>query len=105
VIKAPKHLSRAAKKLWRSIIDDYAITDDAGLKILQVSLEAYDRCQESREIISSTGLLLKNRFDQPVQNPLLSIERDSRSAFLTGLKNLNLDIEPLRDAPGRPGGR
>jgi hypothetical protein len=35
------------------------------------------------------------RDGQPRVNPLLAVERDARSAFLTGLKQLKLiDIEP-----------
>jgi P27 family predicted phage terminase small subunit len=98
-MKAPKHLTREAKRIWRDLIEEYAITDVAGLKVLRVALEAFDRCQKARDTIDGTGLLLKDRFGQPKANPLLAIERDNRAAFLAGIKALNLDIEPL----GRPG--
>jgi P27 family predicted phage terminase small subunit len=103
--RPPTHLSREAKKIWTDIVSDYQIDDVAGLKILRVSLEAYDRAQAARANIDKTGMMFKDRFGCPKPHPLLPIERDSRAAFLAGLKALNLDIEPLRDGPGRPPGR
>ena len=101
----PKHFSVDSKKIWRGIISEYEISDIAGLRILRSSLEAYDRSQSARKSIEKHGLLYTDKFGQPKPHPLLPIERDSRAAFLAGLKALNLDLEPLRDHPGRPGGK
>ena len=104
-IRSPKHLSKEAKKIWKSLIAEYAIDDIAGLKILRVALEAFDRAQSARGRIDLDGMTVKDRFGALKPHPLLPIERDSRAAFLSGLKALNLDLEPLRDGPGRPGGQ
>jgi P27 family predicted phage terminase small subunit len=101
----PNHLSREAKKLWTAILEEYDISDAAGLHILRVALEAYDRAQAARKTIDKEGMTMHDKFNQLKPHPLLPIERDSRAAFLAGLKALNLDLEPLRDKPGRPGGR
>lgn len=103
-IRAPGHLSKEAKKIWKSLLAEYAIEDVAGLKILRVALEAFDRAQAARERIDLEGMTIQDRFDISKPHSLLPIERDSRAAFLAGLKALNLDWEPLRDKPGRPGG-
>ena len=105
IIKAPNHLSKEAKEMWKSIIKEYSIDDTAGLKILRVALESYDRSQSARKAIEKDGMLYKDRFGLPKPHPLFPIERDSRAAFLAGMKALNLDIEPLRDHAGRPAGR
>jgi len=104
-IEAPGHLSQEARKLWCDLVDEYAIGDVAGLAILRTALEAFDRCQAARESIQRNTMLIVGRDGQPKPHPLLTVERDSRAAFLQGLKSLNLDIEPLRDRPGRPAGR
>lgn len=104
-IRPPKHLSIEAKTIWKDLVCEYDIQDSAGLRILRVSLESFDRAQECRKKIDEDGLIFYDKFQQRKCHPLLSIERDSRAAFLTGLKCLNLDLEPLRNAPGRPPGR
>lgn len=103
--KPPVHFTSETKRIWDEIIDEYAIDDAAGLRILRVALEAFDRSQAARATIDKDGMTVKDKFGQTKPHPLLPIERDSRAAFLAGLKALNLDLEPLRDRPGRPAGR
>ncbi len=103
-MKAPSHLSKKARELWREILREYEIDDPAGLAILKTAMEAWDRAREAREAIDREGPTYTDRFGCPKQHPLLTVERDSRSQFLQALKQLNLDLEPLRDR-GRPPGR
>lgn len=103
MFKPATHLSAAAKKLWNEIFTEYSIDDAAGLAILRVALEAFDRSQEAREVITTAGMTVTGRDGQVRSHPLLTVERDNRAAFLAGLKALNLDLEPLKK-PGRPGG-
>lgn len=103
--KVPKHLSIEAKKIWRKLTKEYGISDTGGLEILRQGLEAFDRAEAARISINKVGLLVKDRFGAIKAHPLLPIERDARSSYLQALKALNFDIEPLRDGPGRPGGK
>lgn len=103
-IQSPGHLSKEAKKIWKDLLNEYGIEDVAGLRILRVALEAYDRAQVAREAIDKCGMLYKDRWGAPKPHPLLPIERDSRAAFLAGMKALNLDLEPIKGI-GRPPGR
>lgn len=109
--RAPGHLSKESKRLWRELLEEYSIQDSAGLRILRTTLEAYDRSQSCRLIIDGgngkdgEGMQILDRFSQSKPHPLLTVERDARAAFLAGLKALNLDLEPLRDGRGRPGGK
>lgn len=100
----PKHLSIEAKKIFKSLCDEYSINDCAGLRILRVALEAFDRAQAAREQIDNDGMTVVDKAGQVKPHPLLPIERDSRAAFLAGLKHLNLDLEPIKPM-GRPPGR
>jgi P27 family predicted phage terminase small subunit len=101
---APKHLSAEARRWWRSICNEYAITDKAGLLLLQTALEAFCRMRDAQKIIAEHGSMILDRHEQLKINPLIAAERDARSAMLQSLKALNLDLEPLKDAPGRPPG-
>jgi hypothetical protein len=91
--------------VWSEILKEYSIDDAAGLRILRVALEAFDRAQAARAAIDKEGMTVMDKFGQIKPHPLLPIERDSRAAFLAGLKALNLDLEPLQTRPGRPSGR
>lgn len=90
---APKHLSKEARALWKSVIRQWRIDDDATLAILRVSLEAWDRAQSCRSRITEDGEVVKDRFGQDKPHPLLQHERDARSGFLGGMRQLGLDPE------------
>lgn len=100
----PKGLSREACRWWRRLSGEYEIGDDAGRLILATALEAFDRMREAQAILAADGLSIKDRFGQVKAHPICVVERDSRAQMLAALKALNLDIEPLRHNPGRPGG-
>ena len=102
--KPPTHLSTAAKRLWNDIFTEYAIDDAAGMAILRAALESFDRAMAARKVINNDGMTVTGRDGQLRNHPLLTVERDNRAAFLAGLKALCLDLEPLRDSPGRPPG-
>jgi hypothetical protein len=84
---------------------DYAITDEAGRRILDAAWEAWDVWHAAQAVVDRDGLTVPGGRGGLKAHPLLTVIRDSRAAFLAGLKALNLDIEPLRDRPGRPPGR
>lgn len=102
--KPPKHLSTEGRRWWAKIADEYSIDDEAGLLVLQTAFEAFDRMRAAQAQVGAEGSTVTDRFGQTKAHPLLPIERDARGQFLAALKQLNLDIEPLADAPGRPAG-
>lgn len=102
--KATDHLSGDAAKWWTRIVTEFDL-DSAALLILQAALEAFDRMVEAQEAIRRDGAIIRDRFDIPKQHPATLVERDSRTAMLSALKALHLDLEPLHDGPGRPPGR
>jgi hypothetical protein len=61
--------------------------------------------EQASALIAEHGAVTVDRFGQLRPNPATTIERDSRAAMQSALKALNLDLEPLRDAAGRPPGR
>lgn len=98
-------LSREARRLRRQLINEYEIEDPGGLAVLRTALEAFDRMRLCQAAIARDGLTFSDRWGQLRPHPLIAAERDSRAAWLASLKQLNLDVEPLKDGPGRPGGR
>ena len=102
--QAPEHLSDETRDLWQRIVSDYQIDDDAGQLLLTSAMEALDRLRDCQKSIARDGVTVRGSQKQPRAHPLLSVERDARSQMLASLKALNLDLEPLRDGPGRPPG-
>lgn len=100
----PDHLSPEAAEWWKNLQGEYGIDDRAGCLLLQTALEAFDRMRECQATIKQDGATVLDRFEQAKPHPLLATERDARAQMLAALKALNLDIEPLRDGPGRPSG-
>ena len=101
--RAPAGLSKESQRWWRNIQREYRITDPGGLLILLTAMESLDRLRDAQAAIKANGACFKDRWGQIKVNPMCVVEKDSRSAFYTGLKALNLDLEPLK-ALGRPGG-
>src|SRR3954471_17809791 len=97
-------LSPEAKRLRAKLTRAYAIEDEAGELVLNTALEAFDRMRAAQKVIATEGMTFTDRYKQPRAHPLLVTERDSRAAFMAGIKALGLDLEPLHDGPGRPAG-
>jgi P27 family predicted phage terminase small subunit len=102
--KPPKHLGKSGKTLWEELISEYGISDAAGLALVTTAAECLDRIRAAQAAISEHGEIVKDRYGQVKLNPALVLEKDARNGLLATLKALNLDLEPLRDGPGRPPG-
>ena len=102
--KPPTALSIAAKRWWIAIQSEFSIDDPGGLLVLTTAAEAFDRMKKAEDIIEREGMTVSDRFGQPKAHPAVIIERDSRGQMLAALRDLHLDLEPLRDRPGRPSG-
>src|SRR5438445_7129695 len=96
--RAPGYLTAEARRHWRKFVEGWTL-DGAALLILSVGLEAFDRMRGAQAVIRRDGLIVEGR-----AHPAVQIERDARLAMLRALRQLNLDLEPLRDGPGRPPG-
>lgn len=101
---APDHLADAGRKFWLDVVSEYAIGDAAGLALLTTAAECIDRMRAAQVAIVLFGELTPDRYGGVKINPACGLEKDARAGFLAALKALNLDLEPLRDRPGRPAG-
>ena len=101
-LKPPKHLTSETARWWAAVVGEFE-HEPHHVRLLTLAAEAFDRCQQARQIIAKAGLTYEDRFDRPVVRPEVAIERDSRTAFARLLRELDLDVEPPR-SPGRPPG-
>jgi phage terminase small subunit len=102
-VSAPAHLGDPGRELWTSIQTSYEISDPGGLCLLRTAAEAADRVASCREMLDEQGEVIMVK-GVPRAHPAAAIERDARAALIRALKELHLDLEPLRDRPGRPPG-
>lgn len=102
--RPPKHLGEAGATLWKGLVSEYAIADAAGLKLVQTAAECADRMAAAQDALASDGTFVRDRYGQVKVHPAAALEKDARAGLLAALKQLNLDLEPLRDGPGRPPG-
>lgn len=101
----PPHLSEEARREWLRLTEEYDLEDSAARLILTTAFEAFDRMRGAqRDLAAAGGCTFKDRFNKPKVHPAVAVERDARAAWLAALKQLNLDLEPLREGPGRPPG-
>ena len=103
--KVPKGLSAPAKVWFRKLLDEYEIADQGGYLLLETAMRRFDRAEAARKLLDHDGPVIADRWGQMKPHPAAAIERDALTGMLAALKALNLDVEPLRDGPGRPGGR
>ena len=86
-------LSRESARLFDSIKSEYGIKDEAGILLLQTVCESLDLMRVAEKEIQKNGIVVYDRYKQPKPNPACQVLRDSKSAMLQSLKQLNLDIE------------
>jgi hypothetical protein len=104
-IKFKKTIRIEARKEAKRLIDEYEISDAGGLVLIQTFADAFTTELNAQDIVNKEGLTSKDRFGQTRAHPLLTVIRDSRAQKMAALKQLNLDLEPLKEKPGRPSGR
>jgi P27 family predicted phage terminase small subunit len=103
--KVPKGLCHASRTLWAQLQREYGITDSGGLAMLSLTAQAYKRMLEARAALDRDGITIETAKGGLRPHPAVVIERDSRIAVVACLRQLGLDLEPLREQGGRPPGR
>ena len=100
-MKPPRHLSREVKKWFAQVVENYEL-EPHHLRLLALAAESWDRTCQARAIIDELGLTYLDRFDSPKARPEVAIERDSRTAFVRIIRELDLDVDPPAQASRPP---
>lgn len=100
-IKPPKHLNRAAKKLWRELQAEYGIADAGGLALLQTACECWAEMEQAREILDREGMTIESDTTGFKRlNPAAKALKEARASFFRAISMLNLDV--AFDGPALP---
>jgi hypothetical protein len=99
----PGQLGAVGLSLWNDIAAAYEFNDRASYETLYQACASADRAEEIARRISKDGVLIRSRGVMR-DNPLIKHELAARAFVCRSLQRLGLDLEPVRDGPGRPGG-
>ncbi len=94
---APAHLSTAAKKFWRDVLDEHNLEPHEE-KLLLLACENLSYAEEAHKLIEREGLVIVGR-DGPKPHPARTIERDAALTFAKIIKQLGLSNAPSVGAP------
>src|SRR6516162_1262431 len=98
----PAHLSASSRAWWTACVEAYVL-EEHHLRLLQLAMEAWDRCQAAREQLAAEGLAVPTRDGGLRAHPCVAIERDARLAVARLLRELDLDVEmPASERIGPP---
>ncbi|UFX45426.1 P27 family phage terminase small subunit [Bradyrhizobium sp. 41S5] len=89
----PGHLSEASQAWWAAVLSEYDLQQHQ-LQTLQAAAEAWDRKEEARKALAEHGLTFEDDKGMIRSRPEVAIERDSRTAHVRCVRELNLHVEP-----------
>lgn len=98
---APRHLGKAGRRLWRSIHDDFELSEHESALLLQACAVA-DVCADLQARVDAEGTMTRDRLGEERANPAL-IELRQQQVLLTRLI-VALRV-PLGDQEGLSDGR
>lgn len=89
----PAHLQAATKVWWKAIVADFDFEPHL-LQTLQATAEAWDRKEQAREALAKHGLTYTDDKGMVRARPEVAIERDARTAYMRGMRELELRTDP-----------
>jgi phage terminase small subunit len=105
VPKPPAGLSDEARAEWRRLFLEYDLNEAGALALLRPGIHQLERAIRARKLLDAEGEVTRDRWHQAKVHPAAAVERDALAGWRQTLRALQLDVEPLHDRPGRPGGR
>jgi phage terminase small subunit len=91
--RPPAHLRPSTQEWFASVTADYML-EPHHVRLLTLAAEAWDRACQAREALAEHGLTFIDRFGCPHARPEAAVVRDSRTAFASLMRELDLDVEP-----------
>lgn len=95
--RAPKHLRKAGRGLWRDVVNDHVL-DRTQLVVLAAACEALDRATDARELVDLEGLTVTSGSGAIRAHPAVVIERDAREQYARRLRELGLSRDQRNGA-------
>jgi len=100
-MKIPKStikLGKGGARLRRNILKEIQFQESHDFTRLDLLAHTFDQILECQNTIESEGIFIKDRFNQPKENCALKSQRDLKVVFCRILRELNLDIEGMKES-------
>ena len=91
--KPPAHLSRGAKRWWRSVMQTTRLGPDA-VEILTAAAEAWDRKEDARQLIADEGIVVHDDAGLPLTHPAVQIEGQAADRMARLIRALKVERPP-----------
>lgn len=88
----PPFEGRVARELWEQITAEHDITDTAKLLILRLALEAFCRMRRAQKALGEEGGVTETHMGAQKVHPLVTVERDCRTAMFQAFRLLGADL-------------
>lgn len=96
--RLPRGLTAEGRRLWAAVAHEYEL-DAASEKLLLVALEALARLRQAQAAVKEHGLLVPGARGGLRANPALAVESAARRDFLSVMRQLNFDADPVTLSP------
>ena len=85
------------RRLWRSIVTEFAVDDEPGRLMLLTALESLQRVRSAQKAIVDQGEYLTDDKGMIRPHPALAVEKDAYKQVLASFRSLNLSLTPAKD--------
>ena len=102
--KPPAGLKADGRKLWIELQRSYGIADAGGLLLLRTVCQSFDDLMAARKLVAKEGMVVTGHTG-PKAHPAARLIETSHRSMMAALRQLHLDVEPVRPTPGRPSGK
>ena len=92
-VRPPAHLSRGAKRWWRSVMESSRLGPDS-VEILTAAAEAWDRKEDARQLIAEEGIVVHDESGLPIPHPAVQIEGQAADRMARLIRALNVEEPP-----------
>jgi len=100
-MKAPKTLGKAGRKFWKTVLEEFSLTDAHDLERLTLACGCLDAIDAAQEQIEQDGAFIADRYGAVKEHPAGKVVRENKVIFCRIVREMALDIEMPESRPPR----
>lgn len=92
-MKTPKTLGKAGKKFWKTVLEEFTLSDAHDLERLQMACSCLDSINAAQGQIEQDGAFIADRYGAVKEHPAGKVVRENKVIFCRIVREMALDIE------------